>query len=143
MSPAAAPPRVLCLTVSERIDDPEESRTKDDQEHRGEDQHDEREQNLDRRLVGALLRGLPPALAHLDGEVTENLTDRDAESLALHHRPHEGLHARRLAASHPVLQRIERRETQVLLLDRQAELVTERTADPLCGDAQGGGEGNT
>src|SRR5215204_777869 len=58
-------------------------------EHRRQDEPDQREEDLRRGLLRALLGGLTPALAHVDREVSEHLADRDAERLALDQRLRE------------------------------------------------------
>ena len=78
--------------------------------------------------------------ADLDRLVAQDHPDRDAELVALHHRPDERAHRRGVAAFEPVLERLERRETEALLLDRQPDLVAERARQALGGEPEGGGE---
>ena len=69
-------------------------------EHRREDQEDEREEDLDRRLLGALLdRRASAAPASRLAWLRRICADRDAEPVALHHRAHERAHGGRVAAA--------------------------------------------
>ena len=63
---------------------------------------------------------------HLDCLIPQDLADRDAEPVALHHRAHERADGGRVAAAQPVLERLERREAERLLLDRQPDLLAQR-----------------
>ena len=108
---------------------------------RREDQPDEREEDLDRRLLRPLLGGRPPALAHLHGEVAHDLADRDAERLALADRAHERAHAVACPTrSSMFASDLVGRQAHGLLLHRQAQLVAERAAEALGRDLHRAGE---
>src|SRR5207302_4871616 len=79
-------------------------------------------------------------LAHLEGEAAQDLPDRDAEPLALHHCPYERTDRRSGAAIEHVRERLKRRQAHALLLERDPELVAERPLHPLAGDLERGGE---
>src|SRR5436305_1370473 len=113
--------------ATECPEEEEEGGPEQDNEHRREDQQHEREQDLDRRLLCTLLRVLAPAPPHLVREVAHDLADRDAERLALDDRADEGAHRGRVDAREHAHQRLLDRETHPLFLQRQRELVTERT----------------
>src|SRR5687768_12122565 len=91
---------------AERVHDREDRGSEQDDEHRREDEEDQGEEDLDRRPLRALLRLLTPALAHLDGEVAHDLTDRDAERLALGDRAYERAHGRCLTSREQVAERL-------------------------------------
>src|SRR3954454_4624910 len=93
-------------SAAERVEDGHDRWPENDDEQGREDHEDEREEHLDRRLLRLLLDQSPAALTHLDREVAQDLPDRDAESLTLHHRAREGLDGRRRAAPDHVLERL-------------------------------------
>ena len=98
---------------------------------RRENHEHEREQHLDRRRLRLLLDLSPAPLPHLDREVAQDLTDGNAEHLALDHRTGERLDSGRRAAADHVLERLYRREPHPLLLEQDAQLVSEWPLHPL------------
>ena len=112
------------------MEDGHDGRAEDDDEQRREDHEDEREEHLDRRLLRLLLDRRPAPLAHLDREAAQDLPDRYAEELALHHRAGERLDGRRRAAPGHVLERLHRCEPHALLLEHDAQLVAQRALHP-------------
>src|SRR5256885_17180519 len=54
-------------------------RAQEDDEHRGEDEEDERKQDLDRRFLCAFLGARLPPTSHLPRKVAHDLADRDSE----------------------------------------------------------------
>src|SRR5215210_6334232 len=81
--------RSVRLATAEGPEEQEEGRTKQNHEHGGKDQEDEGKQDLDRCLLGLLLRDRTSPAPHLMCEVTHDLTNRDAECLALDNRADE------------------------------------------------------
>src|SRR5438445_4643695 len=71
-----------------------------------EDAADERQQQLDRRLVGELLRPLRALDAHLGGEDAEDLSQRCPHPVCMHERLHEPGEALQLDARGQVAQRL-------------------------------------
>src|SRR5215210_3039923 len=128
--------RLTGLAATEGFEELENRRPEQDDEHGREDQEDEREEDLDRSLLGSLLGGGAAPLAHLHREHSHDLADRDAERLALDDRAHERAHRRRLRADEHVLQRLGRGKAHVLLLERQPHLLAHRTLQALARQLQ-------
>src|ERR1700730_2510187 len=101
---------------------------KNDQ-HCREDQEDQREEHLQRRLLHTLLGRLAAACAHLDRKIAHHRADRDAERLALYDGPDEGPHGRCVGALEYVAQRLVGRQPHPLLLLREFQLVPERSLE--------------
>src|SRR3990170_3213191 len=112
--------------VSEVADDQDQGGAKDHDEQGREDAPDEREEHLDRRLRGGLLRALPAFDPELFGLDLEHLRDRDAELLGLDDRADEVGERLDLGARHDVPERLAPDLADPYLGERPTELVHER-----------------
>ena len=131
--PGSSPGSGLGGTVRQvQVDhDRDDRRPEDDDEQRGEDAPDEREQHLDRRPGGlglGPLTALDPELLGLD---LEHLRDRHAELLGLDDRADEVGQRPDLGPGHDVAQRLTARLADADLGQRPAELLGERALELL------------
>src|SRR5262245_31900428 len=103
----------------------------DDDEDRRQDQEHERYQQLDRRFLSLLLGHLTTALAHVDRKISHDLTDRYAEPFSLDHRAYERTQVRGVDALAHLIERFGQRCSHPLLLECEAHLLAERSAQPV------------
>src|SRR5258708_6259627 len=96
-----------------------------------EDESDQRQEQLDRRFVGQLLRPLRALDAHLGGEDTKYLSQRRAQLVRLDERVHEAAQGGKLDSRGEVAQRFLAGLAQLQLFQRDRQLVRERTLAPL------------
>src|SRR4029079_18028888 len=112
--------------AAEHVEDVHHHRQEDDDEERGHDQEEDREQDLDGRLLRPLLRVRPLTLSELDRQVPHDLARRDTHRLALGDRARKHPDPGRVDASEEVLEGLDQRQAHVLLLQRQAHLGRKR-----------------
>src|SRR4051794_35809549 len=86
------------------------------QEEGREDEADQREEQLDRRLVGQLLRALRALGSHLRGEDAQHLAERRAHAVRLDERVHEGGDGGNAYPRREIAQRLFARLSQLELL---------------------------
>src|SRR2546422_6414902 len=133
LRPVPKPPSVPCSATDtplslelEELRQVEERGPEHDQEHRGEDERDRREQHLDRRLHRLLLREqlpLQPGVACLNAQ---DPSERDTELVGLDDRAHEARHLRGCAALRHLLQRFLPTFADANLAERELELLDQR-----------------
>src|SRR6476619_1314250 len=119
---------------AQSVEEGEDDRAYRHDENRGQDQQDERKDDLRRSLLSSLLGRLAPPLSHIDGQIAQNLADRHAEHLALDNRLHEDSERGTIRPREHVRQRLLNRQPHALFTQRNAKLLAER---PL--NAPGGG----
>src|SRR5438128_12055694 len=116
-------------------------RPEEHQEQRGKDEQDERQEQLHRRFVGESLRPLRALVPHLSGKDSQDVPERRSELVGMHERLHERGERRQIEAPREIAQRLFLRLAQPQLADRDAQLLAQRTLSALLDHlGEGGGE---
>ena len=119
----------------ESVVDRDHRRAEEDDEQRGEDARQEREDNLHRDLLCLLFCALPALRAHLGSLHVKHLGDGDTEDVGLDHRQDERLELGDARSVTQVAQRVGAALAELHLLKHAVELLAERPA-LLAGDAR-------